>query len=79
METRYIVCDSEGNVSWNDDKKEPETFQKFRGPNGAEARAEELALETPGKMIRIYELTAETVAPVAPPETGRKHPTEHYK
>jgi hypothetical protein len=79
METRYIVCDSEGNVSFNDKKREPESFTKFRGPNGAESRAAELALEAPGFVIRIYELTAETIAPVKSVETSRKHPAEHYK
>lgn len=75
MKTEYVVCDWEGNVSC-DKSGQPETFAKFRG---AEARSRELAEETPGCFIRIYELTAETIVPTAGAETSRKHPTEHYK
>jgi len=77
VETRYIVCDPAGSVSYN--RNEAESFKTFRGPKGAAARAKELAEEMPGQVIRIYELTAEVVVPVNPAETSRKHPIEHYK
>lgn len=79
MKTQYIVCDAGGDVSYNDRSRSPETFTRFRGPKGAAARAMELAKASPGLVIRVYELTAEAVAPVQPVEVGRKHPTEHYK
>lgn len=76
---RYVVCDEDGNVSWNPKTDSAQTFKKFRGPNGAEARAKELADCAPGQAIRIYEFTAEVIAPVKAAETSRRHPTEHYK
>jgi hypothetical protein len=79
VKTEYIVCDPEGDVSYNDHTRARESFKTFRGPKGAAARAKELAEMFPGRAIRIYELTAEAVAPVRPVETSRKHPTEHYK
>lgn len=79
MITRYIVIDTEGNVSWNAEKDIPEQFTKFRGKNGAEARAKELADCSPGCLIGIYELTAEAITPTKPAEVHRRHPTEHYK
>jgi len=78
MQREYVVCDWEGNISC-DDAGEPEIFKKFRGVGGAEERARSLAETTPGHLIRIYELTAEAIAPVAGPEVSRAHPTEHYK
>lgn len=77
MQKEYVVCDWEGNVSC-DAQGHPEKFKKFRGEGGAEARARELSEETPGHPIRIYELTAESIASVLAPTTSRKHPAEHY-
>jgi hypothetical protein len=76
MKREYVVCDEEGSISWDVTKDVPERFKTFKA---AKTRAHELADLAPGKTIRIYELTAETVAPVGPPDTARRHPLEHYK
>jgi hypothetical protein len=79
MRTRYIVLDHDGNISWDSEKDRAESFLKFRGQGGAEARAKELADLSPGCSIQIYELTAEAHTPTKPVEVHRKHPTEHYE
>jgi hypothetical protein len=76
---RFVVCDEDGNISWNSKTEKPESFTKFRGRGGAEARAKEIAETAPGYPIRIYELTAETIVPLKPAKTDRKRPAEHYK
>lgn len=79
MKKEYVVIDHEGNVSYgmvNKNDALPETFSTFAK---AEKRAKELALAEPGETIKIYELTAETIAPVQPAATSRAHPREHYK
>ena len=79
METRYIVCDGDGNVSYSVKNEAPESFKRFRGKNGAEQRAKALAGSEPGSTVRIYELTAEATAAVKPVEVKRLHSTERYK
>lgn len=73
--TRWVVCDEEGNVSYDAVAFAPEQFSTFRK---AEARAAELALRAPGSTIYIYEASAYVRAPVGAAETSRKHPREHY-
>lgn len=79
MLTRYVVIDQNGDISWDAEKDRAESFTKFRGSGGAEARAKELADASPGCLIAIYELTAEAITPTKPVEVHRKHPTEHYR
>lgn len=76
MKREFVVCDSEGAVSWSPKTDAPEKFRTFKA---AKARSVELANSEPGTTVRIYELTAETIAVVAEPETSRKHPLEHYQ
>lgn len=75
MRREFVVIDEEGNTSLNAEKEAPETFRTWKA---AKKRAEELAKYSPGQTIKIYELTAETICPVAAPDTSRKHPIEHY-
>lgn len=76
MNKEYVVLDEEGNVSFNDKTKRPEVFKSFKA---AKKRSHVLATCAPGREIKIYELTAETIAPVKPAETSRAHPLEHYR
>lgn len=75
MKREFVVCDGEGNISWNAKTEGPEKFSTFKA---AKKRSVELAESEPGHVIRIYELTAETVAAVQVPSTSRRHPIEHY-
>lgn len=75
MKREYVVIDEEGHVSFSAAKDAPEKFGTWKA---AKKRAEELAACSPGCTIKIYELTAETKCAVAPSETYRKHPIEHY-
>ena len=75
MKREFVVVDEEGHVSWNEVKDGPEKFATWKA---AKKRSEELAADAPGQTIKIYELTAETVVPLKPTETRRKHPIEHY-
>lgn len=76
MKQEFVVVNEEGNLSWSVEKDATERFRSFKA---AKARAEELAGLAPGEPIRIYELTAESIAAVGKIETHRKHPIEHYK
>ena len=75
MKREYVVIDEEGSVSFSAAKETPEKFSTWKS---AKKRAEELAAYSPGQTIKIYELTAETKCSLAPAETYRKHPIEHY-
>ncbi len=66
----FVVTDSEGHVSWNDESESPECFATFKA---AEKRARDMAQEAPGKAVHIYVLDATVVAPVSHP-TVRKVP-----
>lgn len=72
MKTEFVVTDHEGNVSYGFyDKRdaEPESFPTFAK---AEKRAKELADCEPGKVIKIFELSAEVIAPVGDIKVSRK-------
>lgn len=75
MRREFVVTDEGGYVSTNVKTDNPEKFASF---SAARKRAEELAHETPGREICIYELTATSFCKVELPETSRRHPIEHY-
>jgi hypothetical protein len=76
MRKEYVVLDETGNVSFNPKIDQPEIFKSFKA---AKKRSHIIATCAPGQAIKIYELTAETIAPVKPAETSRAHPLEHYR
>lgn len=76
MKREYVVIDETGHVSYDKKGESPQTFSTFKS---AKARSVELAAAAPGETVRIYELTAETEAPVGEPLVSRAHPLEHYR
>jgi hypothetical protein len=76
MRREFVVTDGNGDVSFSAKTERAETFRTFKA---ARARAEELAASDPGEAIKIYELTAESVVPLKPVETSRRHSVEHYQ
>jgi hypothetical protein len=76
MRRNYIVITDRGDVSYSPKTDQPESFLHFLA---AKARAASLAKLSPGETIRIYELTAEAIAPVQKVSVSRAHPLEHYK
>lgn len=67
--TEFVVTDHEGNISYNPDKEEAESFTKF---SVAEKRAQDMARSFPGERIAIYELCAEVIVPTGGVETRHK-------
>ena len=76
MKREFVVIDENGNVSYDTKEDQPESFRSFKA---ARARAEGIAASAPGQSIKIFELTAESLVPIKPVVTSRKHPAEHYQ
>jgi hypothetical protein len=74
MKKEFVVITETGNTSYCIKTEQPEIFRSF---NAARARAESIAKSTPGETIKIFELTAEAVAPVQKAETSRLRSREH--
>lgn len=65
----FVVIDSDLAISWSRKTDSAESFSTYAA---AEKRAKALAESEPGTVVGIYQLVAETTAPVEKPVTKRR-------
>jgi len=61
MARKFVVVDSEGNISWSD---KTESGESFATQKAAEKRAAELAESSPGSTVGVYQRVSIATAPV---------------